>query len=156
MTDLTRKRKFNEKKTLSTAAARVKHTDVADTTSHELFNLPPNAVIIDAMVNVEVAGQGSLTVDFGFSGGDELGDALAIDATGVKTTALDIAALTLTEGAPNTLDSGTVTPAPRLATGTGKNVTAKFSADPSAGEFVFIVTFIEYDLGCGDLLDYTA
>ncbi len=220
MTDLTRTKNFAEKKTVSWACARVVHGDVADTAQQDLFNLPENCVIMETMVNVEVAGQGGLTVNFGFDGAAELGSALVMSAvavipgllpavTGTVTTltgTIDtltgtisdltglvdtltgtVTALTLTEGTPNTLDSGTialtsgaltltsavttldaaaitltsgaltgtVTPAPRLATGTGKLVTAKFSADPSAGSFVFMVGYIEYDLGNGKLTNYS-
>lgn len=133
MTDLTRKSKFNEKKTVSVAAAELSHEDVSGTALQELFNLPPNALITAAHTIVHEAGQTSLTVDLGFAGGDELGDAVDIDDVGpeggVLTTAID--------------------------TGTGKNVTAKFSADPTAGRFTFIVEFIEYTLGNGTLMDYS-
>ncbi len=149
MTDLTHLRNFSEKKTMSVASARVKHGDVGDTALQELFNLPPNAVITDAMVVVEVAGQNSLTVDFGFDGGNELGNDLDIDGTGVVSVPL-VTSTTVSGNAETA--AGTATKAPRIATGTGKTVTAKFSADPSAGEFVFIVQFIEYDLGNGNLM----
>lgn len=156
MTDLTRLRKFAEKKTYSVSAANVKHTDVAGTTLQELFKLPPNCLIVDATVVVVAAGQGSLTVDFGFDGGNELGNDLDIDAISVVSVPESLLALTLTEGTPNTLSAGTVTKSPRIATGTGKTVTAKFSADPSAGEFVFIVEYIEYTLSNGQLTNYVA
>lgn len=156
MTDLTRTRKFNEKKTASVAAARVLHSDVSGTASNELFVLPANALITNAYVVVKTAGQTNLTVDFGFDGGNELGNDLDIDGAGVVSVPLSIAALTLTEGTPNTLSSGTVTKGPSIDTATGKTVTAKFSADPTAGDFVFIVEFIEYELGNGDLMDYNA
>lgn len=145
MTDLTRLRKFAEKKKYSISAATVKHGDVAGTTLQELFKLPPNALIVDSAVVVKSAGQTSLTVDFGFDGGNELGNDLDIDGTGVVTVPLVVSG------------SGTIgTKAPRIDTGTGKTVTAKFSADPTAGEFVFIVEYIEYDLGNGQLTNYSA
>lgn len=152
MTDITRLRKNAEKKTISVASAMVKHSDVAGTTLQELFNLPPNCLIVDSGVVVEEAGQTSLTVDFGFDGGNELGNDLDIDGTGYVQVAEAIAALTLTEGTPNTLSAGTVTKSPRILTGTGKTVTAKFSADPTAGVFHFIVEYIEYTLGNGKLM----
>ena len=145
MTDKTRLRKNSEKKTYSVAAATLLHTDVADANLVELFNLPPNCLIVDASVVVEVAGQSNLTVDFGFAGGNELGNDLDIDGAGVVTV-------------PETVSgSGTIsTKSPRLTTGSGKNVTAKFSADPTAGKFHFIVEYIEYTLGNGKLTNYTA
>ena len=134
MTDLTRLRDFAEKKTISVSAARLLHSDVAGTTLQELFNLPEKCLIVDAGIVVDVAGQGGLTVDFGFAGGNELGNDIALDSTGYKQVSLVTA----------------------LTTGTGKNVTAKFSADPSAGDFTFIVEYIEYTLKNGQRTDYTA
>lgn len=153
MTDLTRLRKFAEKKTYSVSAATVKHGDVAGTTLQELFKLPANALITDAAVVVKTAGQTSLTVDFGFDGGNELGNDLDIDGAGVVTVPL-VTSTTVTGNAETA--AGTAVKAPRIDTGTGKTVTAKFSADPTAGEFVFIVEYIEYDLGNGQLTNYSA
>lgn len=137
MTDLTRKKDFAQKKSACVAAARLTHDMVSDTALQELFNLPPNALITNSYAHVEVAGQTSLTVDFGFDGGAELGNDLDIDDVGPV--------------------AGAVTgPATSLATDTGKTVTAKFSAAPTAGSFVFIVEFIEYDLSTGELMNYSA
>lgn len=147
MTDLTRKKDYAEKKTRSVAAARVLHGDVADTSAHELFNLPANCLITDAFVVVDVVGQDTLTVDFGFDGGDELGDALDVhDATGVVSTPLQATV----DGDAETVDIDNQI---RILTGTGKTVTALFSADPSAGDFTFIVEYIEYTLGNGKLTE---
>lgn len=152
MTDITTLRNNSEKKTVSVAAARVLHSDVGTVNIQELFNLPANCLIINSGIVVEVAGQGGLTVDFGFDGGTELGSAVAISSTGYKQNTLPIASLTLIAGTPNTLSAGAVTQAPRILTNTGKTVTAKFSADPSAGDFTFIVEYIEYKLGNGKLM----
>ncbi|PIR06689.1 MAG: hypothetical protein COV55_02950 [Candidatus Komeilibacteria bacterium CG11_big_fil_rev_8_21_14_0_20_36_20] len=160
MTDLRRIRKNYEKKVISVSSANVKHTDVDSTASNELFELPANCLIIEAGVQRVVAGQANLTVDFGFDGGNELGDGLALNGTGYiqDPQAGTIDALTLTEGAPNTLASGTttLTKAPRIPTGTGKTVTAKFSADPSAGEFEFICVYIEFGKNNGEYTDFGA
>lgn len=143
MTDLTRKSNFSQKKGVCVASARITHDMVADTALNTLFNLPENAVISNSYVVVEVAGQASLTVDFGFAGGDELGDGLALDVTAgtVVSTPLVVAS----SAAAQVL----------LHTGTGKAVSAKFSSDPSAGTFVFVVEFTEYDLATGSLMDIT-
>lgn len=134
MTDLTRIKKYAEKKTISASAARIKHGEVAGTEQQDLFNLPPNAIITHAFVDVKAVGQALLTVDFGFDGGNELGNDLDVNGpVGVVGGALLTA----------------------LATGTGKKVTAKFSADPTAGDFVFVVQYIEYDLGSGQLTNYS-
>ena len=142
MTDLTRLRDFAQKKTVSVSAARLKHSDVADTTLQTIFNLPEDALIVDAGVLVHVAGQASLTADFGFAGGAELGNDLVLSTTGYKT------GMPLTEGTPNT--------SARIPTLTGKDVTVKFSADPSAGEFTFICEYIEFALKNGNLTAITA
>lgn len=156
MVDITRLRKNAEKKTISVSSAEINASDVGATTLQELFLLPANAVIVDAGIVVETAGQSGLTVDFGFDGGNELGNDIAISSTGYKQVAESIASLTLTEGTPNTLSAGTVTKSPRILTGTGKSVTATFSADPTAGKFHFIVEYIEYKLGNGKLTNYSA
>ena len=134
MTDLTRKGNFAEKKAVCASAATLLHSDVADTAQQDLFNLPANALITDAYCITKVAGQALLTVDFGFDGGAELGNDMDIDNTGVVT------------GTPDTT---------AIDTGTGQKVTATFSADPTAGEFVFIVEYIEYTLGTGKLTEMT-
>lgn len=146
MTDITRLRKNNEKKTISVASAEVRHGDVADTALQELYKLPGKCLIVDSGVIVEVAGQANLTVDFGFDGGAELGNDLDIDGTGYVN------------GLPQSLSGNaeTLNKVPRLLTGTGKTVTAKFSADPTAGIFHFLVTYIEYTLGNGKLMNYSA
>ena len=134
MVDVTRLRKNAEKKQISVSSAEIRHTDVGSTALQELFKLPPNCLITNATCFVETAGQASLTVNFGFDGGTELGSALAISATGAKGTALAIAS--------------------RIATGTGKLVTAVFSADPTAGVFHFIVEYIEYTRGNGEYTNF--
>jgi hypothetical protein len=131
MTDLTRKGNFSSKKGVCVASARITHDMVADTALNTLFNLPDNAVITNAIVVVEVVGQASLAVDFGFNGGDELDSAAVLTTVAALKTDLS------------------------LATGTGKDVTAKFSAAPTAGTFVFIVEFIEYDIATGALMNVT-
>lgn len=145
MTDKTRLRKNNEKKVYSVSAAMILAADVADTALVELFKLPANCLIVDAAIVTEIAGQTNLTVDFGFDGGNELGNDIDVDETGVDTVPLTVSG------------GGTIgTKAPRLLTGSGKTVTAKFSADPTAGKFHFIVEYIEYTLGNGQLTNYTA
>lgn len=212
-TDLTRLRKYAEKKSISVSAAQVKFGDVVSTNTLQLFKLPPNALIVSAGVVVDTVANGAITVDFGFDGGTELGSALDVHtAIGYKqatqavaltsgaltgtvttltgTTALTSGALTgnltsgtvsggnlvanlamtgtvttltgtctLTSGALTgtvTTLTGTATPAPRITTLTGKTVTAKFSAGPTAGDMTFIVEYIEYAKGNGDLTNYVA
>lgn len=143
MTDITRLRKNAEKKVVSVSSAEIRHGDVAGTTLQELFKLPANALIVTAGVVVETAGQASLTVDFGFDGGNELGNDLAISATGYKQTLIAVSG-----------NAENITPSPRIPTGTGKTVTAVFSADPTAGVFHFIVEYIEYTRGSGEYTNF--
>ncbi|NCB95268.1 MAG: hypothetical protein EOM35_02190 [Negativicutes bacterium] len=146
MVDITRLRKNSEKKSVSVSAAEIKAADIASTALHELFNLPPDALIVNAGVVVETAGQANLTVDFGFDGGYELMNDVDIDDTGYKQNTLVVAGT-----AADSVVTGTATVAPRILTGTGRTVTAKFSAVPTAGVFHFIVEYIEYKLGNGML-----
>ena len=174
-TNVSRLKKYAEKKTISVSAAQLTFDGITGTTDHQLFQLPPNCLIVGSGVVVDTEANGAITVDFGFDGGAELGDTLDINAaTGyisdadvstVTTLTGTVTALTLTEGTPNTLDSGTVAlssgagtvpKAPRIVTGTGKTVTATFSAEPTAGDFTFIVEYIEYTLGNGNLTNYVA
>lgn len=156
-TDISRLGKNAQKKTISVSSANVKFGDVVGTTTHQLFKLPPNALIVDAGIVIDAVANGSITVDFGFDGGNELGNDIDIHtAVGYKQVAESLASLTLTEGTPNTLSAGTVTKSPRILTGTGKTVTAVFSADPTAGEWHFIVEYIEYTLSNGQLTNYVA
>lgn len=131
MTDLTRKSTFSQKKGVCVASARITHDMVADTALNTLFNLPENAIITDAFVVVEAASQAGVTVDFGYDGGSELDNDASVASVAVIKTEL------------------------ALNTGTGKAVSAKFSAAPTAGTFVFVVEFIEFDLATGPLMDVT-
>lgn len=135
MPDLTRVSDNNEKKTISVVSAVVDHSQVSDTSNVVLWNIPGRCLITRAYTVTEVPGQASLTVDVGFAGGAELMNDADLDGT------------------PNTVDDALTTP---IWSGTGKQVTAKFSADPTAGRFVFIVEYIEYTLGNGKLLNYSA
>lgn len=175
-TDLTRLHDFAHKKTVSVSAARVLYSNVVSTNTLQLFKLPPKALIVAAGVVVDTVANGAITVNFGFDGGTELGSALDIhtavgykqstEVSTVTTLTGTVTDLTLTEGTPNTLSSGTVAltsgagtvvHAPRILTGTGKTVTAVFSAGPTAGDFTFVVEYIEYALKSGaGLTNYVA
>lgn len=136
MTDLKKVSKFNRKKTRSVSSATLVGGSsaaldggayVADTATQELFTIPANSLITDCYIVVEEAGQGSLTADIGYAGSNELFNDADIDAVSVVK------------------DAGI-----KLATGTGKTVTAKFSAAPTQGRFHVIVEYIEYTLSNGD------
>lgn len=156
-TDLTRLRKSYEKKQVNVSCAHIKFGDIVSTNIHQLFKLPKDALIIDAGVIVDTAANGAITVDFGFDGGTELGAAIPITTTGYKQVALATALTsgTVTAGVVANL-AGTATKAPRILTGTGKTVTAVFSAGPTAGDFRFLVQYIEYKLSNGELTNYVA
>ena len=135
MPDLTRVSDNNEKKTISVVAAVVEHGQVSNTDNVVLWNIPGRCLITRAYAVTEVPGQAALTADLGFAGGNELMNDVDLDGT------------------PNTVDDVLTTP---VWTGTGKQVTANFSADPTAGRFVFMIEYIEYTLGNGKLLNYSA
>jgi|SaaInlStandDraft_4_1057021.scaffolds.fasta_scaffold83686_2 hypothetical protein len=132
--NLTRNGKFAEKKNVSVAAATVLYSDIPGTDNYELFKLPADCVIIGATVFPETAGQATLTADLGYAGGTELGSNLDLDDVAIKGGAL----------------------ATRLATGTGKTVTIKPDAAPTAGKFHIMVEYIEYTRGNGEYAEYSA
>ena len=103
------------------------------TANYDLFRLPANCLVTDAYVVVEAAGQANLTADIGYDGGAELINDADIDGVSVVK------------------DAGI-----KLATGTGKLVTAKFSAAPTVGRFHVVVEYIEYTLTNGMLTKQTA
>ncbi len=176
-TDLTRSKRNAYKRQINASVAHVLFGDVVSTNTHNLFNLPANCLIVNAGVLVKVVANGAITVNFGIAGGTDFGSALDVHtSTGWKQTAPAIA---LTSGAlTGTLTSGLVSGAttvvqnlnltgtvtslvgtetvyPYLDTGTGDLVTAIFSAGPTAGEFYFIVEYIEYSQVTGDMTNYT-
>lgn len=137
MTDLKKVSKFNQKKTRSISSATLVGGSsaaldggayVADTATQELFTVPANSLITACYIVVEEAGQANLTADIGYAGSNELFNDADIDAVSVVK------------------DAGI-----KLATGTGKTITAKFSAAPTQGRFHVIVEYIEYTLSNGDL-----
>lgn len=155
-TDLTRKKDFSQKKTASVVAARVTYDMVDSTNFNEIFNLPPNALVTDVAMVTKVSGQTNLTVDFGSNANEDLllDEVTADESAGhVHTVGYDISGLTLTEATPNTYLSGSAVKTPRIDTGTGLTLGPSFSAQPTVGEWVFIVEFIEYDLANGQLLN---
>jgi len=132
--NLTRNGKNAEKKNVCVATATVTSADIPGTDNYELFTLPADCVIIGATVYPETAGQATLTADLGYAGGTELGANLDLDDTAVKGGALST----------------------YLATGTGKTVTLKPDAAPTAGKFHVMVEYIEYTRGNGEYSEYSA
>lgn len=137
MTDLKKVGKFANKKTRSVSSATLVGGSsaaldggayVASTGTQELFTVPANSLITDCYVVVEEAGQALLTADIGYAGGNELFNDADIDAVSVVK------------------DAGI-----KLATGTGKTITAKFSAAPTQGRFHVVVEYIEFTKSNGDL-----
>lgn len=133
MTDLTRNPGFNQKKAVCVASATLETADFDGTNQLDVFNLPANALVTDAYVITEEAGQTSLTLDVGFDGGAELINDADVDNTGVVKDAL-------TTG---------------VQTDTGKTVSVTPSAEPTQGKFIAIVEFIEYNVATGHLMDVT-
>lgn len=154
--DITRKKDFSQKKTRSVASARVTYDMIGTTEFNELFKLPANALIVDACMITKVAGNAGLTVDFGSDANEDLLlDEVAADAAAgtVTSVGFDISGLTLTDGTPNTYLAGRAVKTPRIDTGTGFSAGVSFSENPTAGEWVFIIEFVEYDLCNGQLMN---
>lgn len=125
--NLTRKTDFIKKKNTSVSAARVAFGDIplaVDT--YQLFNLPADCLITAAYVIPHIAGQATLTIDLNFGATPLIVNA-DVDDTAVKK------------------DAGI-----SIDTGTGGIVTVSPDADPTAGDFTFIVEYIEYDRTNGE------
>lgn len=137
MTDLTKVTENSKKKVISVSSAQLVGGSTAalrggayvnTTAQYDLFNIPPNCLIVDSYIIAEEAGQATLTCDLGFDGGAELINDADIDNTGVVK------------------DAGI-----KIDSGTGKLVTAKFSAAPTQGRFHAVVEYIEYTRANGEL-----
>ena len=137
MVDVKKVTNFGKKKVRSVSSAQLVAGSSAalrggayvnSTAQYDIFKVPANCLITDAYIITEEAGQTSLTCDLGFDGGAELINDADIDNTGVVK------------------DAGI-----KIASGTGKNVTAKFSAAPTAGRFHAVVEYIEYTRAAGEL-----
>lgn len=152
MTDLTRNTGFNQKKTPSVAACVINHDEVT-TGLNEVFKLPPDCLVTRAYAYAKVAGQAGLEMDVGFVGenlGDVIFDGIDVNATDIHSTD------TFSVSASGDAETLTGTVGIALDTGTGKTVGVTFSADPTAGQFVVIVEFIEHTLNNGKLLNIDA
>jgi len=130
--NLTRKVKNAEKKNICVAAATVAYTDIPGTDNYELFTIPGDCVITGVRTYAETAGQTGLTADIGYAGGTELKSNADLDDTAPKFDAV------------------------LLASGTGKTVTIKPDAAPTAGKFHVMVEYIEYTRGNGEYSEYSA
>ena len=132
MADLRREGKFNQKKSVSVAAATLTGGSLIKAAeAYKLFDLPEDAVIINTKLYVRVAGDALATMNIGFDGGtgSELGSAIALDSIGVA--------------------NGTA----NVVTGSGKTVIVTPSTAITRGEFTVIVEYIEYNKTTGE---YTA
>lgn len=176
-TDLTRVKRNAYKRQINASVAHVLFSDIVSTNTHNLFNLPANALIVNAGVLVKAVANGAITVNLGINGGTDFGSALNVhSSTGwiqkAPAVALTSGALTgtLTSGLVSgsttvvqnlnitgtvTSLAGTETVYPYVDTGTGELITAIFSAAPTQGEFYFIVEYIEYSQVTGDMTNYT-
>ncbi len=175
-TDVTRIKRNAYKRQISSSVAHLTYADVVSTNTMDLFNIPANALIINAGVVVKTVANGAITVAYGIAGGSDFGAALDVHTatgyvgattaialtsgalTGTLTSGLVSGATTVVQnlaitGTVTTL-TGTQTPAPRIDSGTGALITAIFSAGPTAGDFYFICEYIEYTLVTGDMTNY--
>lgn len=127
--DLTYKRNFAQKKSLSVSAGVLDKKDFSGTKELDLFNIPESALIRDIYIVTEVAGNTGLTFK-------------------VKTG-------TVSSIAAGDVDNiGVVTTSPNIATGSGKKITITPNKAVSAGKFAIIVEYLEYTLGNGILTQY--
>lgn len=131
MTNRTNIRDFAQKKSYSVSAASLRTEDFDGTNAIEVFNLPEKALVTNAYVVADVAGNSGLT--------------LKVD---VGTTAVIAAADVDTLGDVSEADTNVVT-------GTGKTVSVTPSAAVTEGEFAVIVEYVEYTLGTGHLTNYS-
>lgn len=153
--DLTRKYGYNEKKTISVAAATMKAADILDATAHDLFNLPNNALITNAWLICEEYGQTNLTLSVGIKGvsATSLFNAIDVDGTPANKVSDAKTAFGGTGTTPNIASS---VKGPNILTGTGATVILTASVKPTAGRFVVVVEYVEYDLGNGNLMSISA
>ena len=84
-TDLTREKRNSYKRQINASVAHVLYSDVVSTNTHDLFNLPANALIINAGVMIKTVANGSITVAFGIAG-FSLSAASNLTTTGVAKT----------------------------------------------------------------------
>lgn len=144
MGNLTRKHKYNEKKTRSVSAA----VDITDdmlnaAEAYTLFQLPPRSLVTAAHIIRHVAAN-AITADIGVAGGSELFNDAALNATGVLTTNT-----TTVTGNAETAAVGKT-----LYYDTGADITITPSGNMTAGRFSVIVEYVEMTLGNGKLTDY--
>ena len=133
MTDLRRSGTLNQKKGICVAAAELDFaTLTAVTGSHELFNLPPEAVITNAYVHVMTASDAA-TSNTGIIG-------TAVDGTQVLS-----AANLKTAGKQGTFTGQSLTT-------TGKTVYFKQTVVGAAtvGKFLVVVEYLEYNKTTGE------
>ncbi len=131
-TDLSRRRKNTEKRTINISTARLSFDEMNLTDDHQILVLPENAIIKNAFVNVKEAADVAITADIGFEGG-----------TGIELfDDVDLVTLGLTEAEV------------ALDTGTGKTIIVTPSAELTQGSFDVVIEYIEYNMSNGQLTNY--
>ena len=133
MADLRRVGTLNQKKTICVATAVLDFaTAGATTASHQLFNLPENAIILDAYIHVVTASNAATT------------------STGILGTAEDG---TQVLSAPNLKTAGKQgTFAGQTLTGTGRTIWFKQTVvgAATAGSVVVVVEYLEFNKNTGE------
>jgi len=140
--DISRKEGRHKKRDVSVAAFRLLGTEIAaliaagaaNTDDFQLGVLPKNILITAVHTVIISSFDASLTVDLGFAGGTELDSAVALD------------------GSADTVVVGNT----GISVQTGPIVTADFSADPSQGEAMVIIEYIEYNQATGELTNFVS
>lgn len=126
MADLTNNKKYNYKRGVSVGSYELDYTEVA--AGATVANIPPNSLITGVTVIAKTAGQATSTADVKLDT-TVLANEVDLTATGAATT--------------------TVTDAP---TG-GELIIEAGAVAPTAGNFVFLVEYIEYELTTGFYTD---
>ena len=132
--DLTRKNGYNKKKVVRISAAEFLATDIPLAANvYTLFNLPPDALIVQAYADV-------------IEGSTETA-ALSIKAGATEIVAVaDSSATGITAGDPDPL---------KTDTGLAVTIATDTDLDTGDGKFNVIVEYIEYELNNGELTNYT-
>lgn len=158
--NLTRTAGKHKKREVSVFTARISSATGAEyvTTAdvYELFDLPPNSLVIDRRALVLTANNCSstATADLGIDGGSEFANDMNLKAT-AATSAIAAPTATVSGEAQTVSIAGTFTP---IFYPTGGTVTFKpaFGAnDVTAGEVLVEIEYIEIDKTSGEVTNFS-
>lgn len=132
--NLTRLSKASEKKSVRVSAVEVNFDRIVVGDTHQLFEIPKNALILESHVEIIEPSEVGGVFDLGFDGGSELQSGVLLDAAAGTVTS--------------------VVEAPALESDLGETVTIVPTVAAFAqGKFLIVVKYIEYNLSNGELTD---